>query len=49
MTTENIGEIAREIDTGAEPENIAVECDQTGRLVEFHRDTQEEEENTKTA
>lgn len=41
MTTENIQEITREIDQGA-VENIQVECDpETGKLVEFHRESQE--------
>ena len=40
MTTENISEITREIDTSATPEAIEVEVDrETGQLVEFHRET----------
>lgn len=40
--TETIQEISQEIDTGKEPEQIEVQIDQkTGKLVEFHRDTDE--------
>jgi len=40
--TETIQEISQEIDTGKEPEQIEVQVDQeTGKLVEFHRDTNE--------
>ena len=43
MTTENIADINREIDSvSQEPENIEVVCDpETGQFVEFHRETQE--------
>lgn len=38
--TETINEIAQEIDTGVIPEQIEVEIDEdTGKLVEFHRET----------
>ncbi|HLB95525.1 MAG TPA: hypothetical protein VJK26_01320 [Patescibacteria group bacterium] len=44
MTTENIQDISREIDSDAEAETIEVQCDpETGKLVEFHRDSLEEE------
>lgn len=45
MTTENIGDITREIDTDSpKAEVIDVEHDpKTGQLVEFHRDSPEEE------
>ena len=48
MTTGNIADINQEIDSASqEPENIEVVCDpQTGQLVEFHREIQE---NPKTA
>lgn len=40
--TETIQEITQEIDTGKEPEQIEVQIDpETGKLVEFHRDTEE--------
>ena len=44
MTTENIADINREIDAVSQvPENIEVVCDpNTGQLVEFHREIQEE-------
>lgn len=43
MTTENIEEIEREIDRDAKAEVIEVQADpETGQLVEFHRETQEE-------
>lgn len=42
MTTENIQDISREIDSDKEPEQIEVQCDpETGQLVEFHRETNE--------
>lgn len=44
MTTENIGEISREIDQDAKAEVIEVQADpETGQLVEFHRETLEDE------
>lgn len=44
MMTENIKDITREIDQDAPAETINVECDpETGKLVEFHRETLEEE------
>jgi len=44
MTTENIKDISREIDQDSPGEMIEVEVDpETGELVEFHRDSQEEE------
>lgn len=43
MTTENIGEITREIDNQATAEVIEVEMDpETGKLVEFHRESLED-------
>jgi len=42
MTTENIGEISREINQSAKAEVIDVEMDpKTGKLVEFHRESLE--------
>ena len=43
MTTENIQDISREIDTqDKKPEQIEVQIDpETGKLVEFHRETEE--------
>ena len=44
MTTENIQEISREIDENAKAEVIEVQMDpETGKLVEFHRETLEDE------
>jgi hypothetical protein len=44
MTTENIGEISREIDQDATAEVIEVQADpETGKLVEFHRESLDEE------
>ena len=41
-TTENIQYITREIDNDKEPEQIEVQVDpETGKLVEFHRETDE--------
>ncbi len=40
--TETINEISQEIDTSRIPEQIEVQIDeQTGKLVEFHRNTEE--------
>ena len=40
--TETIQEISQEIDNGKIPEQIEVQFDpETGKLTEFHRDTQE--------
>lgn len=40
--TETIQEISQEIDTGKIPEQIEVQIDpETGKFVEFHRDTEE--------
>lgn len=40
--TETIQDISQEIDTGKEPEQIEAEFDaETGKLTEFHRDTEE--------
>lgn len=42
MTTENIEEISREIDQEAKAEVIEAQVDpETGKLVEFHRESQE--------
>lgn len=42
MITENIKDIQREIDIDIEPEQIEVVVDPgTGKLVEFHRETNE--------
>lgn len=44
MTTENISEISREIDQDAKAEVIEVQTDpETGKLVEFHRESQKTE------
>jgi len=44
MTTENIQDISREIDTSDPSEVIEVETDpETGKIVEFHRETHEDE------
>lgn len=40
--TEVIEQITQEIDTGKEPEQIEAEFDsETGKLTEFHRETEE--------
>jgi len=40
--TETIQDISQEIDTGKIPEQIEVQIDpETGKLVEFHRETDE--------